>query len=160
MSYRSRVVTAALVSSIVLAACGSTGSLSTEAGLPDSESWADANPQPSDGTPLDLVVAFIIGDGFDGETVEVRLDGELIVSGKGNPDPDEHHCGFGPYRLMVDSGAHEIEVITGSGESFVESFDLSVGSFGTVFYRHPSADSELDEPELSWQLYEGPWFCA
>ncbi len=145
---------------LVLTACGPTGSPTTEADLPDSESWTDENPQPSEGTALDLAVIFVIGEGFDGETAEVRLDGELVVAGLGNPDPDEHHCGYGPYRLIVDSGTHEIEVITGSGESFVESFDLTVESFGNVFYRHPSADSELDEPELTWQLYERPWFCA
>ena len=43
---------------------------------------------------------------------------------------------------------------------FVESFDLHVESNGQVFYRHPSADSELDEPQLNWQLFDGPWLCA
>ncbi len=86
---------------MVVGACGST----TDTGpvLPDSESWAGENPQPSEGTPLDLAIDFIIGPGFDGETVEVRLDGELIVAGSGNPDPDEHHCGFG-YRAFSTAG--------------------------------------------------------
>ena len=160
MGYRRRLMTVAWASVMVFTACGPTVSPTTEADLPDSESWADENPQPSDGTPLDLAIDFIIGPGFEGETVEVRLDGELVVEGSGNPDPDEHHCGFGPYRLIIESGTHEIEATTGSGESLVESFDLTTESSGHVFYRHPSADSELGQPELSWQLYEGPWSCA
>jgi len=147
-----------VVLAMAVTACGST--TGTDPALPDSGSWMEENPQPSEGTPFHLTIAFIIGDGFDGETVEVRLDGELVVSGTGNPDPDEHFCWYGPYPLIVDAGTHEVEAITGSGESFAENFDLTGESTGSVIYRHPSADSELDQPELSWQLYEGPPLCA
>ncbi len=145
---------------LVMAATSCSSTTDTGSALPESGSWLEENPQPSDGTTLHLTIAFIIDHGFDGETVEVRLDGELVVSGTGNPDPDEHFCWYGAYPLIVDAGTHEIAAITGSGESFAVSFDLTGESTGNVIYRHPSADSELDQPELSWQLSEGPPLCA
>ena len=85
---------------------------------------------------------------------------EALWRAKPPDDPDAHSCGYGPYSLMVHTGTHEIEAVTGSGEALIESFDLTVESQGNIIYRHPSADSELDEPILSWQLYEQAYMCA
>jgi hypothetical protein len=106
-----------------------------EAELPDSESWAADNPQPTGGTPLNLALV----TGFDGEVVEVRVDGEPVVAGSWNLDPDDHHCGYGPYSVMTDPGPHKVEVITSSGVELVESFELATESTGNISLRDPPA---------------------
>ncbi len=51
--------------------------------------------------------------------------------------------------------------MTGSGESVSESFELTELSMGNIFYRHPSSDpGEMEEPTITWELYEGqPYVC-
>ena len=184
MSYRFWLTPVVLVLSLMLAACVSTSSTTTEhrtpsqpatttdfhgdpddeAGFPASEAWAAENPQPADGIQLDLAISAFFGDGFEGESIEVRLDGELIVAGTALPpeDPDEHTCPAGPYSVILNPGIHEIEAVTGSGESVSESFDLTELAMGNIFYTHPSSDpGEMDEPVISWELYGGQaYVCA
>ena len=172
-----------LAFSLMVAACGSTpeggtkstepastpaeptpttsfhGDPDTEAGFPSSESWAAGNPQPSDGVQLDLAINPFVGQDFESEPLEVRLDGELIVSGTVLPqDPDAHLCPIGPYSVVLEPGSHQIEALTGSGESVSETFDLTELSMGNILYRHPS--SGTSDPEISWELYDGQGYVC
>lgn len=183
MNRRFRQTAAVLVVTPLLVACESTtsatidhdsqpepvattafhGDPDTEAGFPASEAWAAENPQPVDGVQLDLAINAFSGEGFAGESIEVRLDGELIVAGTAYPpeDPDVHTCPAGPYTVILSPGTHEIEAVTGSGDSMLESFELSELSMGNVLYRHPSSDpGEMDAPTISWELYSGQGYVC
>ena len=148
-----------LLASLVLVGCGeSRSSLGPE--LPTSESWTAEHSQPSEGVPFHLVVDMFVGDDFEGETVEVSVDGGLVVEGVGHANPDEHCNWYGPYLLMLDRGSHEIAVTTGDGLVLSESFDADVESHFIVMYKHPSSDpQEMTAPELTVLTGEGRPGC-
>lgn len=151
---------------VVLAiATGACGSTSDDTLLPDPEAWEAEHPQPADGVPLHLVVIFTVEDPFQ-EHVVVTLDGSPVVAGDGPDHDSDEHCAWGgPYSLMLEPGAHEIEAVTAAGETLTARFDLESESTGTIHYRHPDAINhpgeppELAHPELRWELGEGLRRC-
>ena len=165
-----------LVVAVILAACESTDTTSggvdtsttvagtttpvapdpdIEAGFPETDSWEAEHPQPSDGVPLEFAISAY--EGVEGETLEVYLDGELIVAGTvvHPEDPDEHLCPAGPYIVKLGPGIHEIELVAGSGESLIDGFELEERAMGNIIYE-PGSD-----PAIRWELYTGQGYvCA
>jgi hypothetical protein len=101
-----------------------------------------------------------VGPSFDGESIEVRLDGEALVAGSWVPaeDNDDHECPD-PYELMLESGTHEIDVVTGSGATLIETFDLASEAHAIMQYRDPEAWPELSEPTIVWMIEDGAPVC-
>jgi hypothetical protein len=128
--------------------------------FPDPETWAADHPQPEDGVPFFLAITFNVGPTFEGESIEVKLDGEPIVNGSWVPpdDSDGHGCPD-PYKLILEPGTHSIEAVTGSGETLNESFDHIGEANASIQYRHPDEWPELDEPTMVWTISEGPPIC-
>jgi hypothetical protein len=148
-----------ILGSLILISCGDARSaLGPE--LPTPESWTAEHPQSSEGIPFHLVVDMFVGDDFEGESVEVSIDGARIVEGVGHANPDEHCNWYGPYLLMLDHGSHQIEVTTGDGLALSESFDLEVESHAVIMYKHPSSDpQEMTTPELTMLSSRGRPGC-
>lgn len=101
-----------------------------------------------------------MGPSFEGESIVVRLDGDVLVAGSWVPPEDsgDHECPD-PYELMLESGPHEIEVVTGSGATLNEDFDLESEAHATMQYRDPEAWPELSEPTIVWMIEDGPPVC-